>query len=94
MVHSDIANDSFSYKFTTASVIVKLFSKKRQNQTSSCLLCWRLVCYLQGWTYPISNDHSRPGLFKVCCLFFVFEGTDADIFFNKNSESYELEEKK
>lgn len=29
MVHSDIANDSFSYKFTTASVIVKLFSKKK-----------------------------------------------------------------
>ena len=29
----------------------------------------------------------------MCCLFFVFEGTDADIFFNENSESYELQEK-
>lgn len=72
MVHSDIANDSFSYKFTTASVIIKLFSKKRQNQKSSCLLCWKLVCYLQGWIHSISNENSQPGLFLKCAVCSLF----------------------
>lgn len=39
------------------------------------------------------EEDRQPGLSRVCRLSFASEGTDADIVFSKNSESYGLEEK-
>lgn len=76
---------------TTPGVTAKLLSEKGRTKSllpfmlEVSLLSTGLGALHQQWQQP-------PGLSSVLPVLCV-EGTDADIFFNKNSESYELEKK-
>lgn len=70
----------FPLKISCSSVIVKLLSKKGQNQNSSCLLCWKLVTIYSAEYISLAMRIGDKGPLNVFCLVFVSDGTDVDIF--------------